>query len=422
LTKKKRRALIDACGWVQVSNLILTDPKLSRDAKLLYQTLSMFSFGKRAVWPGQESLGQILGVKRNAISKWTKELTERGLVVLTHRGNKKTNYYHLAPLDQVYGDEDVDAYCDLSGRDPSRVRDYANYLLNLSGASVGMHHGASVGMHRDASVGMHEEEQLEEEQVEEEQVSTPTPAAPTRARTRKRRVRNPLAREIQPASSETSAKIAKKAAALAEKTEREAGGFAARRGRSGGGDGGFGRGFDRGADPYTESVREAESDRKQSRPRGKRQADLDPPHETTEFGPWSTFCASLCRRPKRQGRGVKDPEEWNANDFELYLGGMIQGWQGAEPPSVTSKTKAQAKRLLKSIGGDLAKDLLDFCLQNWVGIRNRLRLDTAAYPSAAIIEGYLESIKTLKKDGVAKVDVGINRVKETYDDQPDEGW
>ena len=191
---------------------------------------------------------------------------------------------------------------------------------------------------------------------------------------------------------------------------------------SGGAGGDFGKGFDRGADPFDAAVREAENDRKRSEPRSARQADLSPPHETTEFTPWSAFCASLCRRPKAQGRGIKDPNEWNANDFELYLTGMVQGWQGDEPPNITSKTKGQSKRLLGAIGGDLAKDLLDFCLQNWGGIRTRLRLDTAAYPSAAILEGYLESIKTLKKDGVAKVDVGINRVKESYDDQPDEGW
>jgi hypothetical protein len=269
---------------------------------------------------------------------------------------------------------------------------------------------------------MHEEEQLEEEQAEEEQAFTPTPAAPTKDRARKRRVRNPLAREIEGDDHGLAARLAVKAAALAEKTEREAGGFAAHRGTKEARDEGFGRGFDREGDPYAEAVSGAEGGRKPSPRRGGHAAATSPPPEATEFGPWSGFCAALCKRPKSQGGGVKDPAEWNANDFELYLTAMIQGWQKAEPPHITSKTKAQAKRLLGSIGGDLAKDLLDFCLQNWPGVRNRLRLDTATFPSAAILEGFLESIKALKKDGVAKVDVGINRVKETYDDQPDEGW
>jgi hypothetical protein len=242
------------------------------------------------------------------------------------------------------------------------------------------------------------------------------------AAVKKHRVRNPLAREVEGGDSEAASRIARKAAELAERTEREAGGFAARRGTSRAADGGFGKGFDRGTGPSAESHREAENDRKQTSPRGKRQADLEPPLDTSEFAPWAEFCTSLCRRPKAAGRGIKDPSEWNGADFEVYLTSMIQGWQEEEPPHVTTKTKAQAKRLVGAVGGDLAKDLLDFCLQNWAGVRNRLRLDTAAFPSAAIIEGYLESIKTLKKEGVAKVDVGINRVKATYDDQPDEGW
>jgi len=417
-TKKQRLALINACGWVRVSNLVLSDPSVSRDAKLLYQILSMFSFTKRVAWPGQETLSGLLGVKRNAIRKWTKELTERGLVVLTQRGSNKTNYYHLPTLDQVYADEDVESFCERSRRDAEQVRAYASYLLNQTGASVGMHPDASVGMHPDASVGMHKEQQVEEEQVEEEQASAPTAPPPAKRRSRKRRVRNPLAREIKGVDSSNS-KIAEKAAALADKTERERGGFAAGTGRSRGGDGDFGRGFDRKVENDGEGVRGPR------RKRSHKQVDPvpDPPHETTEFLPWSVYCSSLIRRPKSRGQGVKDFEEWTGPDFNAYIGYMAAGWLGyEEPPLNTAKTRSQAKRLLTAIGGQKAKLMLDFCLENWAPICNRLRIDAAPLPNAALIEGYLQSLQKLKKDGIQKVDVGINRVRENYDDLPAEGW
>lgn len=400
-------------GFVLVSPLVFTDTSISGGALRLYLILRDFAGCEVSAFPGRERLGELAGVSEKQVTRLTAELEERGLIEVEQRGLNKTNRYHMVPLTKVYGPKEAVDYCARKGRKiPPWLAGSERTDPSFPGRT-----DPSLQEGPDMS---HKAYTDEADTDEADTASSPTASPPAQSRTRRRKVRNPLAREI---SKEAEERLARKAAALAEKTERERGGFAATTARSKSAEGGFGRGFDRKGDAFDAAAEGAENAPKRSRSKKVPEPEADPPHETTEFLPWSIYCSTLIRRPKSKGRGVKDFEEWNGSDFNAYIGYMASGWLGhEEPPTDTAKTRAQAKRLVTAIGGQKAKLMLDFCLENWPAICNRLRIDAAPLPNAALIEGYLQSLQKLKKDGIQKTDVGINRVKETYDDQPDEGW
>jgi hypothetical protein len=83
-------------GFTQVANRVLSDPRLSPPARLLYALLKMHAWQSAVALPGQVRLGALLGVQPRQVRRYLAELVAAGLVVCRHRGRNLTNEYYLA--------------------------------------------------------------------------------------------------------------------------------------------------------------------------------------------------------------------------------------------------------------------------------------------------------------------------------------
>ena len=83
-------------GFTQVANRVLSDPRLSAPARLLYALLKMHAWQSAVALPGQVRLGALLGVHPRQVRRYLAELIAAGLVVVRRRGRNLTNEYYLA--------------------------------------------------------------------------------------------------------------------------------------------------------------------------------------------------------------------------------------------------------------------------------------------------------------------------------------
>jgi hypothetical protein len=86
---------ISAQGFTQVPNYLLKDPKLSANAKVVYSMLLSYAWNNDRVFPGQERMGQDLGLSTPTISRAIHELEACDLLKIERRGQGKTNIYIL---------------------------------------------------------------------------------------------------------------------------------------------------------------------------------------------------------------------------------------------------------------------------------------------------------------------------------------
>lgn len=82
-------------GFTQVPNLFLRDRHLSLGAKVTYALLLSFFWHNNAVFPGQERLGEDMGMSTSRANEYVKELEKAGYIEITRRGQGKTNLYKL---------------------------------------------------------------------------------------------------------------------------------------------------------------------------------------------------------------------------------------------------------------------------------------------------------------------------------------
>jgi DNA-binding MarR family transcriptional regulator len=82
-------------GFTQLPNYVLRNNKLSTGARLTYAVLLSYAWQKDSCFPGQERIAEDLGVKRNAISNYLKELKDEGFISWERRGLNKTNIYFI---------------------------------------------------------------------------------------------------------------------------------------------------------------------------------------------------------------------------------------------------------------------------------------------------------------------------------------
>ena len=78
-----------------VPNFILTDKNLSLGAKLTYAIFLHYAWHKDNCFPGQERLGEDMGMSRTRVSEFIQELERAALVEITRRGQGKTNIYKI---------------------------------------------------------------------------------------------------------------------------------------------------------------------------------------------------------------------------------------------------------------------------------------------------------------------------------------
>lgn len=82
-------------GFTQIPNALLRDKKLSPSAKLCYSMLLSYAWQKEACFPGQEKLGEDIGMTRKSVYRFLKELERFGYLETKRRGLGKTNVYVL---------------------------------------------------------------------------------------------------------------------------------------------------------------------------------------------------------------------------------------------------------------------------------------------------------------------------------------
>jgi hypothetical protein len=86
---------VSAGGFTQVPNVILNNPDLSSNAKIIYSKLLSYAWNNNHVFPGQERLAQDTGISLRTVVTTIKELSKTGYLEVTRRGLGKTNVYIL---------------------------------------------------------------------------------------------------------------------------------------------------------------------------------------------------------------------------------------------------------------------------------------------------------------------------------------
>jgi hypothetical protein len=84
--------------FIIVPHEVAFDTSLTVTARHLYTILLSYSFGKEEVWPGQDRLAKLLGLKVRMLQNYLIELESHNVIEREVRGNKMTNKYRLKVL------------------------------------------------------------------------------------------------------------------------------------------------------------------------------------------------------------------------------------------------------------------------------------------------------------------------------------
>jgi len=86
---------VTAGGFTQVPNILLKDPKISANGKVVYSMLLSYAWNNNMVFPGQERMAEDIGSSQPTIARAIKELEQQGWLDIQRRGQGKTNLYVL---------------------------------------------------------------------------------------------------------------------------------------------------------------------------------------------------------------------------------------------------------------------------------------------------------------------------------------
>ena len=98
---KERNIILDAPnpvvaeGFTQVPNFILRSATLSMGAKLTYAMFLSYAWNNDLCFPGQEKLAEAIGVSRQSVGTFIRELEREEFVSVKRRGLGKTNLYTI---------------------------------------------------------------------------------------------------------------------------------------------------------------------------------------------------------------------------------------------------------------------------------------------------------------------------------------
>lgn len=82
-------------GFTQIPNVILKTSVISGGAKLAYAMLLSYATGDDQCFPGQDRLGEDMGVSRQTANQYIKELHTKGFVNIKRRGQGRSNLYEI---------------------------------------------------------------------------------------------------------------------------------------------------------------------------------------------------------------------------------------------------------------------------------------------------------------------------------------
>ena len=87
----RNKALVH--GFVVLPRVVLLNKELSTGAKLTYGGLLHFAWQEGSCFPGQERLATSIGVSRQSVNAYLRELEAAGFISIRRRGLGKTNIY-----------------------------------------------------------------------------------------------------------------------------------------------------------------------------------------------------------------------------------------------------------------------------------------------------------------------------------------
>ena len=82
-------------GFTQVPNAILRSKKISMGAKMTYAALLSYAWQNDFCFPGQQRLGDDIGVTRQTANEYIQELKTKGFIKITRKGQGRPNIYEL---------------------------------------------------------------------------------------------------------------------------------------------------------------------------------------------------------------------------------------------------------------------------------------------------------------------------------------
>ena len=80
-------------GWTGVPNFILESKEISVGAKLTYAMLLKYARELEECFPGQDRLAEDIGVARQSVNTYIRELRQAKLISVRRRGQGKPNVY-----------------------------------------------------------------------------------------------------------------------------------------------------------------------------------------------------------------------------------------------------------------------------------------------------------------------------------------
>ena len=80
-------------GYTKVPNHALVSDRISPGAKLAYAMLLKYVWEKDYCFPGQETLAREMGVTRQSVNTYLKELQHQKFIEIKRRGQGLTNVY-----------------------------------------------------------------------------------------------------------------------------------------------------------------------------------------------------------------------------------------------------------------------------------------------------------------------------------------
>lgn len=82
-------------GYTQVPNHVLESAKVSPGAKLSYAMLLKYAWQDDFCFPGQDRLANDMGVTRQSVNSYIKELEKKDFLSIKRQGQGKPNIYTL---------------------------------------------------------------------------------------------------------------------------------------------------------------------------------------------------------------------------------------------------------------------------------------------------------------------------------------
>lgn len=92
-------AAVDRRGFVILPNVVLMDPTLSAEARLMYALFVHYARQKGYAYPGMKRLAKVLGVSQRSATTYRREL-EKAKLLSSERRSQKSNLYTLLDLDR----------------------------------------------------------------------------------------------------------------------------------------------------------------------------------------------------------------------------------------------------------------------------------------------------------------------------------